>query len=314
LVSDYPWDRLMVLLLVVFYLSLAVALPLIFEARRTPVTDLPDPADGGQHIVMSQGRTWYRLNGPANGPLVVLVHGLTTPSMVWTPLTTLLVARGFRVLSYDLYGRGLSDAVAGAQSLAFFQRQLSDLLKGLGVTTPFTLVGYSMGGSIATHFAEQTNGQVTQLVLLAPAGLQINDSAFGQICRRFPAIGDWLFATFGAVVMKAEGPIGPLGQVLREQLQRRGYLAAVLSSRRGALAASQTETHRALAAQGPPVLAIWGGQDATIPLTALGQMAQANRSTVQEVVPDATHSLPFSHPHAVMRAMDLVLPAGPQGD
>jgi pimeloyl-ACP methyl ester carboxylesterase len=63
------------------------------------------------------------------------------------------VAKGHRVLTYDLYGRGYSDRPGGEQDARFFIRQLEDLLEHQGVTQPVTLLGYSMGGAIGAAFA-----------------------------------------------------------------------------------------------------------------------------------------------------------------
>jgi len=292
----------MALLVVAFYAALMIAWPFIAETRRTPAADL-DPQTEGNYIALSQGRTWFTLSGPADGPPVVLIHGLTTPSVIWLPLRALLAARGYRVLSYDLYGRGLSDTVRGRQTLAFFRTQLSDLLDRLNVTRPVTLVGYSMGGAIAADFAAGGHVPLARVVLVATAGFDLNEPRFASVCRRLPILGDWLFMTFGAFALRTESAAGPLGQVMRDQLRRRGFLRAVLSSRRGALTADIGDRHRDLAASGVTVAAVWGAQDSVIPLTALGKLAQINRDVAHDAVPDATHALPFTHPHAVMRAI-----------
>jgi len=90
--------------------------------------------------------THYRWHGPIDGPVIVAVHGLTTPATVWNGMIPFLTAQGYRVLSYDLYGRGFSDAPSGAQNIAFFTRQLGELLADQEITDAVTLMGYSMGG------------------------------------------------------------------------------------------------------------------------------------------------------------------------
>ncbi|MBU1835772.1 MAG: alpha/beta hydrolase, partial [Alphaproteobacteria bacterium] len=138
--------------------------------------------------------------------------------------------------------------------------------------------------------------RVGRLVLLASAGLKINESSFWQIARRVPVLGDWLVGTFGANRVLADiAPGNPLEAMQRAQLNQRGYLAAVLSSRRHFLMESQEDALRTIGREDIPVTAIWGGQDQAIPLQALGLMAQWNRNTVQDVVPGAGHALPRSH-------------------
>ena len=72
--------------------------------------------------------THYRWHGPVREPVLVAIHGLTTPSMVWDELARGFVAFGFRVLTYNLYGRGYSDAYDGTQDAAHFVKQLEELL------------------------------------------------------------------------------------------------------------------------------------------------------------------------------------------
>lgn len=58
---------------------------------------------------LNDGGTHCRLMGPSNGPVAVLVHGGTVPSWIWDTLAGHLAATGYRVLTYDQFGRGLSE-------------------------------------------------------------------------------------------------------------------------------------------------------------------------------------------------------------
>lgn len=57
-------------------------------------------------------RIFYRLEGAANKPLLVLVHSLGTDHGMWDPQMPGLL-RHFQVLRLDLRGHGASDAPAG---------------------------------------------------------------------------------------------------------------------------------------------------------------------------------------------------------
>ena len=127
-------------------LAVFAAFPLGIEARRKPMSAAARQDASGDFVTLSQGVTHYEWLGPARGPVAVCVHGLTTPSFVWRGLARGLARMGFRVLIYDLYGRGYSDRVQGRQDRVFFLRQLNDLLADQQVNGDITLVGYSMGG------------------------------------------------------------------------------------------------------------------------------------------------------------------------
>ena len=282
--------------LVIAALSAIAILPILQEAKRRPVTDVDRAAAPGRMVALTQGQTYIRWHGPVRGPVIVAIHGLTTPSQVFDELAARLTMLGYRVLTYDLYGRGLSDRVPGPQNDAFFLRQLDDLLTDQGLDQDVILIGYSMGGAIAAAFAAAQPHRVGRVILLAPVGMAINETPFWQFARRLPVLGDWLVGTFGATHLAREiARPSPVADVQQAELSRRGYLPAVLSSRRHFLFESLERAHRVLGREDVPVVAIWGGQDGVIPLRALGLLTQWNRNTAQHVVPEADHSLPVRH-------------------
>lgn len=63
----------------------------------------------GKFIKLSQGITHYQLEGPENGEVVILVHGFSVPYYIWDGTYEFLVKNGYKVLRYDMYGRGYSD-------------------------------------------------------------------------------------------------------------------------------------------------------------------------------------------------------------
>jgi pimeloyl-ACP methyl ester carboxylesterase len=272
------------------------AVPVWLQSRLR----MPDPGSApGQFAELSQGVTHYRWIGPVRGPVVVAIHGLTTPSPVWETLAAELGATGYRVLVYDLFGRGHSDAVPGRQDAAFHLRQLEDLLADQGLGDDLTVMGYSMGGAVATAFAAARPDRVRRLMLIAPTGIEVVQGRFETWTARVPVLGDWLQAVAGAArmakVIAAEPGADGLRAVQMAELRRPGYLAAVLSSRRGVLGQRMEAEHRAVAAAGVPVVAVWGEADRVVPLRALGELASWNRKAAQEVVPGAGHGLPHTH-------------------
>lgn len=71
---------------------------------------------------------------------------MTEYSFVWIPLAEKLAKEGYRVISYDLYGRGYSDAPSMAYDERVFVSQLSHLLMRLNLgETRINLVGLSLG-------------------------------------------------------------------------------------------------------------------------------------------------------------------------
>lgn len=298
-----------------------VAAPFAIEHYRPAMSDGRRGSAPGQFVELSQGVTHYHLSGPTEGPLVVCVHGLTTPSFVWAPLVKGLTGLGFRVLVYDLYGRGFSDRPDGPQDKAFFNRQLEDLLAHLDINDPFHLIGYSMGGAIAAGYAASFPTRVRRLVLLASAGMTLTRSPLVTFIRDRGLAGTWLMLTAYPALfrrgIRAERLITNVSSDISEgqeaQLAFQGFIPAVLASLRGILNRPMEGEHMALRRQGLPVLALWGADDDVIPASALGQLAAWNREVIHEVIEDAGHGLPYTHTDEILTHIATFLPA-PEGD
>jgi len=294
-------------------LAVIAAIPIAVEALRKPVTQAERDEALGQIADLKSGKTYFQWRGPANGPTVICIHGLTTPSFAFDGIVPDLVNQGYRVLTYDLYGRGLSARPFGRQSRQFFLRQLNQLLLDQNVGRELVVIGYSMGGSIAAAFAAENPKRVRQLILLASAGLDPGQGPAG--IWRMPVIGDWLRLTFGAMRHRAAIRAGnerstavpDIAERQMAEADRRGFNAAVLSSRRGMLAEDMTTTHQSIAKAGVPTLAIWGEVDDVITTSSIGKLSKANRSAYHVTVPDAGHGLPYTHPTAVSIAIAKAL-------
>lgn len=292
----------MIYVVLIVILLLLVALPKILETLRKPISAADHKSAPGDIAYLSKGATHYQWLGPVRGPVAVLIHGLTTPSVVWKDVAQGLGDSGYRVLVYDLYGRGFSDAPKGNQDTTFFLTQLDELLTDQELTDDLTLVGYSMGGAIATAFAANEPHRMKRLILLAPSGIETKESEFSRFCRMKPVLGDWLHGAIAGFRMRstiardlAAGASPDVIEAQKRELKRRGFLPAVLSSRRNMLEAVQENEHRSISRDGIPVIAIWGEQDSVIPISSVGKMAQWNRMAHQEVVQGAGHALPYSH-------------------
>ena len=83
----------------------------------------------------------------------------------------------------------------------------------------------------------------------------------------------------------------------------RGFLPALLSSRRHCLSADASGTHREIRLAGTPVLAIWGADDRVIPLTAMGRLAACNPEAHHVQIAGAGHGFPQTHPREVAEAL-----------
>jgi pimeloyl-ACP methyl ester carboxylesterase len=105
--------------------------------------------------------------GPADGPLLLAVHGLGGSASNWLALAPLLTPR-CRVMAIDLAGHGLTPA-AGRSTSVPANRALLDRFIREVVAQPVTLVGNSMGGLITLLESATSPDMVAGAVLVDPA-------------------------------------------------------------------------------------------------------------------------------------------------
>src|SRR5919108_266239 len=119
-----------------------------FRGEIKELNDRARQEASGSFIQLSDGLTHHELSNPDGDEIVVLVHGFSVPYFIYDPTFRFLTRSGLSVLRYDLFGRGFSDRPATPYNIDLYVRQLSDLLTGLNITRPVSLVGLSMGGPI----------------------------------------------------------------------------------------------------------------------------------------------------------------------
>jgi len=103
------------------------------------------------------------------GPLIVLIHGITGRSDQWEPAIEHL-ASDHRILAPDLLGHGESAKPRGDYSLGAYASAVRDTMVALGHDRA-TIVGHSLGGGIAMQFAYQFPERCERLVLVSSGGL-----------------------------------------------------------------------------------------------------------------------------------------------
>lgn len=146
-----------------------LATPLSTEPREPGTWDqIPQDPDTSRIIVDGVG-VRYRQTGPADAPLVVLIHGLTRSLADWTPQHALLDDE-FRVISLDLPGYGRSEPLPKPHTLVNLAAFVGRLLDALGCTQPIHLCGNSLGGATALQIAVTDPSRVADLALFNSAG------------------------------------------------------------------------------------------------------------------------------------------------
>lgn len=293
---------------VLVLLAGVIAVPLVIEATRKPMSEKLRKNAPGQFAKLPQGETHYQWHGPEDGPICVCIHGLTTPSFVWRGLTPHLVEMGFRVLTYDHIGRGYSDRKTAPQSPDFFVSHLDALLENQKIEDDLTLVGYSMGGAVATAFAVSQPVAVKRVILLAPAGMHRLGDGLLRFMITTPVIGTWLMLALYPTILrrgidrekKLPTSVPDITTLQDAELNIRGFVPAVLSSLRNMLDKDLEQSHRLIGHEKIPVLAIWGRDDTVIPLSSAETLSEWNPSVQNVIIDDAGHGVTYTHTDQVV--------------
>ncbi len=111
---------------------------------------------------------------------VLLLHGKNFGGYYWANVITALNRAGYRVIVPDQIGFGKSSKPDIAYSFDLLASNTAKLLDTLKIPKVI-VVGHSMGGMLATHFARRFPDRVEKLVLEDPIGLEDYGKATGQV-------------------------------------------------------------------------------------------------------------------------------------
>lgn len=271
----------------------------------------------GRFLQLRHGQTHYGLDGDPDHPLLICIHGWSTASYVWDPLKPSLIAKSYRVLTYDLYGRGYSDRPDVDHSAELYTGQLTELLDSLALNnTSLNVIGYSMGGAIAARFVSEQLDAVDRLLLIAPAGMAVQRPTLRAFARRIPQLSDSpILALFPLLLRrqfrrarKGFESNASVGLVFERQLRElgyRGYLPSLLSSLKGILSSQMEEEHRKIAGSNVFVRALFADQDKTIPFPKAKRLFdQWNPNEVSKKISVVGHAVTYTHPERIINELD----------
>lgn len=226
----------------------------------------------GTYAQLSDGKVRYEIAGPEDGEVVVLIHGLIGHLHVFDYQFKFLVEKGYRVLRYDLYGRGFSERVKGEHGGELYMSQLSDLTKHVGIKRKFHLVGISMGGAVSTRFTSHHPEMVKSTFLVDCYGIPKPEDPGIRIVQP-KLVGEFFMGALGGAILK-RAPIK--GFYDREKhrksvewfsapLSIKGSKRALLSTLRNFMLENHVPHYKRLNHLDIPKLILWGKEDRVLP-------------------------------------------------
>jgi pimeloyl-ACP methyl ester carboxylesterase len=278
-----------------------------------------------QETVIHGHRVCYRCAG--SGPVIVLVHGITSNSSTWDRVLPYLAER-FTVIAPDLVGHGESAKPRGDYSLGAYASGVRDIMVALGHDSA-TFVGHSLGGGVAMQLAYQFPERCERLVLVSSGGL---GRELSLLLRAAALPGsEWV------IPFLAASRLMDVGRAVGSGLKRLGLTAgtdfaevarghASLSDRDARAAFVHTlrtmvdpggqrvnARDRLYLAEHAPFMLIWGARDSVIPVDHAYATHELVKNSRLEVFPDAGHFPQLDEPqrfiHLLTDFMDTTEPA-----
>ena len=197
------------------------------------------------------------------GTPLLLLHGFDSSFLEFRRLAPLL-SSGFRLFIPDLFGFGFSPRPAGATyGPEAVLRHLEALLQRIPVADAggVSVIGASMGGSVAVELARRQPARVHSLLLLAPAGLSGRPMPVPPLLDK---VGAWFLARPGVrrglcrqAFANPDASVGaPEEQIASLHLQCPGWADALAAfARSGGFAGCGTPL------PDQPLHVIWGDND-----------------------------------------------------
>jgi pimeloyl-ACP methyl ester carboxylesterase len=274
-----------------------IAVPVLYD--RFVVTALALQGHRRRKIATSVGDL-HLLDAPGKGrlPPLVLLHGISSAGAHFYPMLGELRRHVRRLILPDMPGHGLSDVPAAGISGAVLKTALTEALDTV-LDEPAVLLGNSMGGIGAIHYASVRPERVSGLILCSPSGAAMNKEELASFLRLFKIQSHAEALSFLDRVLAQPSPIR---QIVAWELRRKFANRSIVD-----LLASLTpedflkpEQVRALR---PPVLMIWGQADRILPAAHLDFFRQNLPPHARIVTPAGFGHTPFLDDARALTAM-----------
>lgn len=267
-----------------------------FESRE--IDDSVRDGVYGDFVKLDNGHVHYELKGDAGNPVVVFVPGFSVPMFVWDHNIDEVKNAGFRVLRYNLYGRGFSDRPDVKYNADLFDSQLLQLLDKLDLlNNKVILVGLSMGGAITVNFVDRHPDLVQKIVLFDPAGFP-QEMDFKKKLLSVPGLNKLVFKIAGHKTL-IDGWVNnfrhperflTFEKRFKEQMVYKGYANAIVSTYQNMPMFDMESVYDRVGRLDVPKLLFWGRDDQVIPFEQSKKVLGALKDAEFHALDDTGHN------------------------
>jgi pimeloyl-ACP methyl ester carboxylesterase len=222
-------------------------------------------ADGfhKRSMVINGYHVFYLEGGSANGPPVVLIHGLGSEAQQdWVALAPYLVRAGYHVYAMDLLGYGRSAKPAGLTYSISEEAKFVESFLDANHLTSVALGGVSMGGWIAAKVALDRPDLVARLILFDSAGMRFQLS-FAQAIFT-PQTNEQVDQLMDVVTPNAPRLPRFVKADFIRKAKRDGW---VVQRALASMTSGADDLDAKFSALKMPLLIVWGKQDVMTPLS-----------------------------------------------
>lgn len=254
-----------------------------------------------RHIGASHdgARLYWRLDGAADKPALLLLNSIGTDMGLWDAVVPLLTPQ-FRVLRMDARGHGASDAPAGDYSLDLLAGDALAVMDAAGIETA-AVCGLSLGGMVAMTLALNAPKRVSALVCACTSARMDPDIWRARI-ETVRAHGTAAIAE--AALQRFFAPDFALAHPDVVATARTALLAMSADGYAGCAAAIRDmDLADRLAAIAAPTLVISGAKDVSTPFEGHGALIAAAISGARTVTLDTAHLACVEAPGALAGAV-----------
>ncbi|HXR60894.1 MAG TPA: alpha/beta hydrolase, partial [Solirubrobacterales bacterium] len=265
---------------------------------------------GGRILDLPGGEMQVIARGPRSAPAIVLIHCFSCAMDYWDGMLSRLEAR-HRVIAVDLLGHGGSEKPGAGYTPENQAKLVAEALARLGVRDA-TVVGHSLGGSIAVALAETAPQAVERVAILdMPPDNSYGDLGFLAGLAFQPVLGEALWTVKpdfsvrdGLEVAFAPGYDFP--EAFVEDVKRLTYTAYDDSPGGNDDYLGEESLDRRLRTIGKPLMVLMGAEEQIVddPQRALDQYAESVPEAETHLIAGAGHSPNVEQPR---RTAALVL-------
>ena len=236
-------------------------------------------------LTINSADCFYRLDGPEEGPVLVLAHALGQDHAMWEPQAAAL-STDYRVLHYDLRGHGASAVTPGEYSVDQLADDALGLVDALGIGR-FAFCGLSLGGMIGQTIAVRAPRRLDALVLAntssRPEAARMEQRRQAVLSGGLTAIAETVLGRFFSPgVLAANPPSVARSRRTLLSTDPVGYAGCCAAVRDMDLTASLSRIHL-------PVLVISGDLDESLPWSGHGDVLAREIPSAQVVHLKAAH-------------------------